>query len=70
MPDSPDPHLALWYSALSFPFGARYTSTDRRLTLAKLYAARAASGDSTLAALSIVLPPHSTDEFWIVKRTT
>ena len=63
-----DPHLVLWYHALSSPRGIRLTSTDRRLTIQRLYKARAERDDPAISDLSIVLSPANPDDFYIVKR--
>lgn len=63
-----DPSLTLWYAALADPRGVRVRSSNRKLTLSKLYQARAAAKDPDLDGLSLVPSPADPDEIWIVKR--
>lgn len=60
--------LTLWTSALAETYGRRVHTSDRRLLMNRLYAARREAKDEDLAGLSIVMPANRPNELWIVKR--
>jgi len=55
-----------WYAALASERGISLTVDNVERAKQQLYQARRKAGDDTLAALSIVIPPLTTNELWII----
>lgn len=60
-----------WYAALRAPagIGVCIRVSDKKLAIARLYAARKESLDPALSSISIIQSPTADDELWLVKRT-
>lgn len=63
-----DPYLSYWYAALASDLGVCVLTDNRERLRQRLYAARAASGDTSLEGLSLVLSPLNQEHVWILKN--
>lgn len=61
--------LNFWYEAEAAQYGVVLAVSDVALAKAKLYQARAKSGDPALSGIQIRVSPESPDEeLWLVKE--
>lgn len=59
--------LHFWYQAAASDFGIVLVTEDVQRLIQKLYAARRASGDESLKALSLIQSPIDSSHLWIVR---
>lgn len=62
--------IEFWYSALNQPVGICIETDNTERCKMKLYAARVAAEDETLASLSIVQSPTNPAHLWIIHKET
>lgn len=60
--------LTLLYQALGSDIGIIVETNNREKLKQRLYAARAAASDTTLAKLTLITSPTNTKHLWIVKK--